>query len=132
MLAQRQRERHRLATYQQQQVSQARYDATLARRRYEHVDPDYRLAAAELERAWENKLRALRQAEEAAERCAHGPCEPLLTAALREQLLHLSQSLPALWSSDQLSHTQRKALLRSLIARGIVQRTATDRIAVNI
>src|SRR6266571_5342722 len=132
VLAQRQRERHRLATYHQQQVSQARYDATLARRRYEHVDPDYRLAAAELERTWEDKLRALRQAEEAAERFTHESCEPTLTAALREQLLHLSQRLPELWASEQLSHPQRKALLRSLIARVIVQRTAADRIAVKI
>src|SRR5216684_7785219 len=91
VLAQRQRERHRLETYHQQQVSQARYEATLARRRYEHVDPDYRLAAAELERAWEDTLRALRQAEEAAERFAQEPGEPTLTLAIREQLLHLSQ-----------------------------------------
>jgi DNA invertase Pin-like site-specific DNA recombinase len=132
VLAQRQRERHRLETYHQQQVSLARYEATLARRRYEHVDPDYRLAAAELERAWEDKLRALRQAEEAAERFAHEPCEPTLTPERREQLLHLSQRLPALWSSAQLSHTQRKALLRSVIARVIVQRTAADRVAVKI
>jgi hypothetical protein len=132
VLAQRQRERQRLETYHQQQVSQARYNATLARRRYEHVDPDYRLAAAELERAWEDTLRALRQAEEAAERFAHEPCEPTVTPELREQLLHLSQRLPELWASEQLTHTQRKALLRSLIARVIVQRTAADRIAVKI
>ena len=132
MLAQRQRERQRLETYHQQPVSQARYNATLARRRYEHVDPDYRLAAAKLERAWEDTLRALRQAEEAAERFAHEPCEPTVTPELREQLLHLSQRLPELWASEQLTHTQRKALLRSLIARVLVQRTAADRIAVTI
>ena len=63
VLAQRQREHHRLETYHQQQVSQARYEATLARRRYEHVDPAYRLAAAELEHEWDDKLRALRQAQ---------------------------------------------------------------------
>ena len=103
VLAQRQRERQRLETYHQQQVSQARFNATLARRRYEHVDPDYRLAAAELERAWDDTLRALRQAEEAAERFAHEPGEPTLTPELREQLLHLSQRLPELWASEQLT-----------------------------
>jgi DNA invertase Pin-like site-specific DNA recombinase len=132
VVAQRQRERQRLETYHQQQVSQARFSATLARRRYEQVDPAYRLAAAELERAWDDKLRALRQAEEAVERFAQEPCEPTLTPAIREQLLHLSQHLPDLWASDQLRHDQRKALLRSLIARVIVQRTAPDRIAVKI
>jgi DNA invertase Pin-like site-specific DNA recombinase len=132
VLAQRQRERRRLETYHQQQVTQARFGATLARRRYEQIDPDYRLAAAELEREWDDKLRALRQAEEAAERFAHEPCEPMLTPELRDQLLNLSQRLPDLWSSDQLSHDQRKALLRSLISRVIVKRTAADRIEVKI
>ena len=132
VLAQRQHERQRLATYHQQQVSHARFAATLARRRYEHVDPAYRLAAAELEREWDDRLRALRQAEEAAERFAHEPGEPTLTPEIRDQLLHLSQCLPALWSSPQLSHPQRKALLRSLIARVMVKRMAPDRVEVKI
>jgi hypothetical protein len=132
VLAHRQRERQRLERYHQQQGSQARYEATLARRRSAHVDPDYRLAAAELEREWEEKLRALRHAEEAAERWAQEPCAPTLSPELREQLLHLSRQLPGLWSSDRLSHPQRKALLRSLMARVIVQRTAADRITVKI
>ncbi len=132
VLAQRQRERQRLETYHQQQVSQARFAATLARRRYEHVDPAYRLAAAELEREWDDRLRALRQAEEAAERFAHEPGESTLTPEIRDQLLHLSQCLPDLWSSPQLSHPQRKALLRSLIARVMVKRTAPDRVEVKL
>ena len=132
VLAQRQRDQHRLETYYQQQVAQARYSADLARRRYEHVDPAYRLAAAELERAWEDALRALRQAEEAAVRFAQAPAEPTLSPELREQLRHLSQRLPELWASEQLRQDQRKALLRSLIAQVIVQRTAADRVAVKI
>jgi hypothetical protein len=132
VLAQRQRERQRLETYHQQQVSHARFAATLARRRYEHVDPAYRLAAAELEREWDDRLRALRQAEEAAERFAHEPDEPTLTPELRHQLLHLSQCLPDLWLRPQLRHPQRKALLRSLIARVMVKRTAADRVEVKI
>src|SRR3989449_1003005 len=132
VLAQRQRERQRLATYHQQQVSHARFAATLARRRYEHVAPAYRLAAAALEREWDARLRALRQAEEAAERFAHEPGESTLTPESRDQLLHLSQCLPDLWSSPQLSHSQRKALLRSLIARVMVKRIAPDRVEVKI
>jgi hypothetical protein len=132
VLAQRQRERQRLATSQQQQVRHARCAATLARRRYEHVDPDYRLAAAALERAWDATLRALRQAEEAAERFAHEPGDATLTPEIRDQLLPLSQGLPDLWSSPQLSHPQRKALLHSLSARVRVKRRAPDRVEVKI
>ncbi len=39
---------------------------------------------------------------------------------------------PDLWSSPQLSHPQRKALLRSLIARVMVKRMAPDRVEVKI
>ena len=132
VLVQRQQERQRLATSHQQQVSPARYAATLARRRYERVDPDYRLAAAALARAWEAALRALRQAAEAAERFAQEPEAPTVPPELREHLVHLSQRWLALWASEHLSHTQRKALLRSLIARVMVHRTAADRIAVKL
>jgi DNA invertase Pin-like site-specific DNA recombinase len=132
VLAQRQRDHHRLEKYYKQQIAQARFSADLARRRYEHVDPAYRLAAAELERDWEDKLRALRQAEEAAVRFAQAPAEPPLSPELREQLRHLSRSLPAWWASEQLRHDQRKALLRSLISQVIVKRTAADRVEVKI
>jgi hypothetical protein len=104
----------------------------VARHRYEHVDPAYRLVAAELEREWENTLRAVRQAQEAAARFAHAPDEPTLTAEHRRQLLNLSQTLPELWHREALCHAQRKALLRSLIARVMATRTAADRIEVKI
>ena len=39
------------------ELSQARYDATLAERRYAACDPDNRLIAAQLEKAWETALR---------------------------------------------------------------------------
>ena len=132
VLAQRQRDHQRLERYHHQHVAQARFSANVARRRYEHVDPQYRLAAAELERDWDDKLRALRQAEEAAARFAQEPAEPTLSPELRHQLLNLSQSLPAWWSSHQLGHDQRKALLRSLISQVVVKRPAADRVEVKI
>jgi hypothetical protein len=130
VLAQRQRERQRLEISQQQQVRHARFAATRARRRYEHGEPAYRLAAAARAREWDDRLRALRQAEEAAERCAHAPDEPTVPPALRHHLLPLSPCLPDLWGSPQRSHSQRQALLRRLISRGLVKRTAADRVAV--
>jgi hypothetical protein len=49
---------------------------------------------------------------------------------LRAQLEHVCESLPALWS--ELSNTQRKELLRSLIGRVILYREAPDRTAIKI
>lgn len=132
VLAQRQRDHARLAQHHQQQVQRAHYEASLAKRWYQHVDPANRLVASELETDWNDKLRALREVQEAAERFAQQPGQPPLTAELRAQLLNLSQALPDLWASEQLTNEQRKALLRSLIARVILKRVAADRVAVKI
>jgi len=42
---------------QDREVQRLRYQADLARRRYERIDPDNRLVAGELERRWELELR---------------------------------------------------------------------------
>jgi hypothetical protein len=47
-----------------QQVERASYEASLARHRYLQVDPQNRLVADTLEADWNEKLRALRGAEE--------------------------------------------------------------------
>ncbi len=47
----------------QQQLERLRYQAALAERQFNQVDPDNRLVAAELERRWEKALRELKQAE---------------------------------------------------------------------
>ncbi len=48
-----------------QQVERLRYQASLAERQFNRVDPDNRLVAAELERRWEAALVELRHAEDA-------------------------------------------------------------------
>jgi hypothetical protein len=89
VVAQRRRDHQRLHTYHHQQVTQARFSANLAWQRYEHVDPQYRLAAAELERDWDDNLQALRETEEAAARFAQEPAESTLSPELRDQLVNL-------------------------------------------
>jgi len=46
----------------QQRLERARYEADLARRQYEAVDPANRLVAGDLERRWEQALVASRPA----------------------------------------------------------------------
>jgi len=49
----------------EQQLERRRYEAALAERQFNRVDPDNRLVAAELERRWEVALKEVRVAEEA-------------------------------------------------------------------
>jgi DNA invertase Pin-like site-specific DNA recombinase len=132
LLSQRHQERAQLERHWQQQIQRATYEAHLARRRYEAVDPENRLVAAELERRWEEQLVALRETQEAADRFSQEPEMPALDPELRRQLEHISQALPDLWGSGQLTHEHKKQLLRSLISRVILKRIAPDRVEVKI
>jgi hypothetical protein len=51
-----QAERRRGDDLWQQRLGRARYEATLAERQYQAVDPEHRLVARELERRWEQAL----------------------------------------------------------------------------
>src|SRR6266566_1584090 len=132
LLLQRAKEEQRLAQYHRDQVRRASYEAHLARRRYEAVDPDNRLVAASLERGWEEKLLAQRQAEEEAERFQQRPSFPTLAPELREQLEQMGPALPALWTSGKISNEHKKRLLRSLISRVIATKIAVDLIEIKI
>ena len=116
-----------------QQVERLRYQARLAERQYNRVDPDNRLIAAELERRWEMALRELRQAEDllTRHRAAKGETETL-TVEERDDFLALGQQLPELWQRPGLSRSHKKALLRSLINKVVLHRVARDRITVRV
>ncbi len=132
LLAQRAKEEERVTQYHRDQVSRATYEAHLARRRHEAVDPDNRLVAAELERRWEEKLLAKRQAEEEAERFQQRPLFPTLPPEVRRQLEQIGPALPALWASGNINNEHKKRLLRSLISRVIATRLAADRVEIKI
>jgi DNA invertase Pin-like site-specific DNA recombinase len=130
VLAQQRQEDERVRNYWRAQVQRTQYAAHLARRRYEAVDPDNRLVAAELERQWEAALVAVRQAEEERDQVLHRPSAPQLPPDMRQQLAHIAQSLPQMW--PQLPYEHQKRLLRTLIARVIATRVAADRVELKV
>ena len=119
-LAQRQQQQAELDQAQRYSLQRLEYAADQARRRYEQVDPAYRLVAAELEQRWEAALQALQAAQEHYARLRQAPdadrARPI-PPALREAFSTLGHSLPTLWHQDTLSRAQRKALLRCLLDR---------------
>jgi DNA invertase Pin-like site-specific DNA recombinase len=93
------------------QLEQARYEARLAQRKYDAVDPDNRLVAAELERRWNAQLTRVAELEQAyakAEQEAHFTLTPEERAAAQT----LAQDLAALWQADTTTSADRKQLLR--------------------
>jgi hypothetical protein len=116
-----------------QQVERLRYQALLAERQYNRVDPDNRLIAAELERRWEIALRELRQAEEGLARRRSAASAPeTLTSEERDDFLAISPQLPELWQQPDMTWSDKKALLRTLIEKVVLRRVVRDRILIRI
>ncbi len=131
VLAQRRADQARLAQQYADRIAQADYEARLAQKQFDAVDPENRLVAATLEQRWEGALRALAEAREAAERLVQEE-EPALDAGLRQQLRDVGRHLPALWAGGRLSPAQQKELLRSLIRRVILTRPVPDEVQIKI
>lgn len=93
-------------------LERARYQAQLARRRYEQVDPDNRLVAASLEQDWETCLRQLETLEKESTLAQSRQLQPI-SEADRLAILALASDLPELW--HKASPAERKRLLRCLI-----------------
>ena len=92
----------------------ARYEAERARRQYDAVEPENRLVARSLERAWEEKLRAVEAIEQAYERWRRE--EPLvLSEADHAALQTLGEDLPRVWHAATTTAADRKRLLRFII-----------------
>lgn len=130
VLADQAAEYRRLLQHWEERVKRARYAAQLAQRQYSTVDPENRLVAASLEQRWEAALRELAETEEAHTRQANALRPLPLSVPLREQFRHISETLPALWKTGQITPAQQKALLRTLIQQVVVRWETSDTVVV--
>jgi hypothetical protein len=97
-----------------QQVERARYEADLARRRFVLVDPENRLVADTLEAEWNEKLRALRDAQDLYKRQA-GQDGTAPDERTREELRTLATDVGRLWNDAGTRDQDRKRIARLLI-----------------
>jgi DNA invertase Pin-like site-specific DNA recombinase len=131
----RREQRSQVDAARERELQRLRYEAHLARRQYDRVDPDNRLVASELERRWEAALRALRDAEEAHQSASREQDKivPLrVPGELKAAFSSLGRSLPGLWQGNTLHRAQKKALLRCLIEKIVAHRKGRDCVAVRI
>jgi len=130
ILASQRADRDRLERQWQDQLKRAQYEAHLAQRQYDAVDPQNRLVAAELEHRWEAKLQQFRQMEEDYHHFQQIPMPDTIPPAFRDLFREVSRKLPELWPS--LSNCQKKELLRSLIQQVIIRHPAPDQVQVRV
>ena len=95
------------------ELEQARYEARLAARRYEAIDPDNRLVAAELESRWNTALNRVRELESKVDQAQQDSVNA--TAVSRDDLLALAEDLPAVWESPSSDPSLKQRIIRILI-----------------
>ena len=98
----------------QQQVQRAHYEADQAKLRYLRVDPNNRLVADTLETQWNQKLQALAEAREEAEKHRRAD-EAMVTEEQRAQVLALASDFPRLWQDPKTTDRDRKRMARLLV-----------------
>lgn len=108
--AEQQSQRHRALSLE---LEQARYEARLAARRYEAVDPDNRLVAGELEARWNAALTAVGEVEQRL-RDNELPANASRIPD-KETLCSLAQDLPAVWNSPATDMRLKQRIVRILI-----------------
>lgn len=95
-------------------IERAHYDADLAERRYEAVDPDNRLIAATLEKRWNEATQRLHDLE--AELAAfERQVMRAVTAEQKRQILQLAGDFPRLWAASTTVPRDRKRIVRLLV-----------------
>jgi hypothetical protein len=102
-------------------IERANYEAQLAQKRYEEVDPSNRLVAATLERRWNDALQRLEEAQQQADEFEKKHAINL-SETQKDRILRLAQDLPKLWQSESTKPEDKKRILRLLISDVTVER----------
>ncbi len=100
------------------ELEQSRYEAKLAARRYEAVDPDQRLVAAELEARWNTALQKAQELEDRLRTFDDSGTLPAIPD--KEMLLSLAQDLPAVWNSPGIAASLKQRIVRILVEEVVV------------
>ena len=102
----------------QRELEQARYEASLAARRYEAVDPAKRLVARELETRWNNALEQVQQIEgRLAEMDVASAGRPRID---RDALMALAHDLPRAWNAPGTDARTKQRLTQILIHEVVI------------
>jgi len=112
MLRDEDQDRRRIAELE---LQQAQYDASLAERRYAACDPDNRLIAAQLEKAWETALERVERCRERLDRMQTPGADDV-----RPDFTGLADDLSAAWKAPRTTMRTRQRLVRALITEIVV------------
>ena len=105
---------HAIGAQWRRRIERARYDADLAERRYEAVDPHNRLVASTLEQRWNDAAQRVLELEAEFANFQRQKLR-VVTAEQKRQILQLAEDFPRLWTAPTTEARDRKRMLRLLI-----------------
>jgi DNA-binding transcriptional MerR regulator len=115
----------------QMRLERAEYEAALAERRYQEVDPSQRLVAATLERRWNAALLQLEELKKQAAEFQRQEAR-VATPEQKAKVLALARDLPRIWHASTTQAKDRKRMLRLLIKDITVDKPADKQLLVHI
>ena len=102
----------------ERELEEARYDVSLAARRYDAVDPTKRLVARELEARWNAALERVAELEARIRRLQAGAsARPALD---RAALMALAHDLPAAWNAPSATARTKQRIVRILVQEVVI------------
>lgn len=113
------RQRAELARQWQLKRERAAFEVDRACRQYQACEPENRLVARELERRWEEALKAKRQLDDEYERFTRSAPAALSDGAV-SSIRALAAALPAVWSAASTTPADRRRIARMLLERVVV------------
>ena len=115
----------------QMRLERADYEAQLAERRYEEVDPANRLVAGTLEQGWNEALQRLAELKRQLEQTQREQAW-VATPEQQERVLALARDFPRLWHAPTTEAKDRKRMLRLLIKDITVEKLAPKQLMLHI
>jgi len=122
---------HTIGHQWQMRLERAEYEAALAERRYQEVDPSQRLVAATLERRWNDALLHCAELKQQAAEFQRQQAR-VATPEQKAKVLALAKDLPKLWHAHTTQAKDRKRMLRLLIKDITVEKHAPKQLLVHI
>src|SRR5467141_3441158 len=115
----------------QMRLERAEYEAALAERRYQEVDPSQRLVASTLERRWNDALLHLQDLKKQAAEVQQQEAR-VATPEQKEKVLALARDLPRVWHAPTTQAKDRKRMLRLLIKDITVEKPQPKQLLVHV
>jgi hypothetical protein len=115
----------------QMRLERAEYEAALAERRYQEVDPAQRLVASTLERRWNDALLQLQDLKKQVAEVLRQEAR-VATPEQKEKVLALARDLPRVWHAPTTQPKDRKRMLRLLIKDITVEKPQPKLLTVHI